>query len=139
MGFLGTVQPGLVVCLTLAPFMTAEDSDGKNCREAGWPCSGWVAWMITRCSWMPTMPQPRATVTAVCRLSPRSVRQGQSLTLSRGLVTLMLIGGPPTSLSTMAELGNLAVSQDLFLQCKSEEQLGWAPALYFARCCITRA
>lgn len=60
----------LWVSLTLAPFLAAEDSTGRSSREAGWPCSGGVAWMMTRRSWGPTMPQLWATVTAVCRLSP---------------------------------------------------------------------
>lgn len=62
--------------LTLAPFTAADDSNGRSSREAGWPRSGGVAWMMTRRSWGPTMPQPWATVTAVCRLSPRSVGAG---------------------------------------------------------------
>lgn len=64
------VQLELWVDLTLVPFMAAEDSTGRNSREAGCPCSGWVAWTTTRRSWGPTIPQPWATVIAVCRLSP---------------------------------------------------------------------
>lgn len=82
-------EPG--ASLTVAPFMAAEDSTGRNWREAGCPRSGWVAWMMTRCSWGPTMPQFRATVTAVCRLSPGRSREGQSLMLSRAILTLTLI------------------------------------------------
>ena len=67
----------LGVSLTWAPFVAVKDSTGWSSREAGWPRSGGAAWTITRCSWGPTMPQPWATVTAVCRLSPGGMGQGQ--------------------------------------------------------------
>lgn len=83
--------------------------------------------MMTRRSWGPTMPQPWATVTAVCRLSPEGMGQGQGPAATEGaILTLTCIDGKieaGQNLSAMPGSGRPSVSLNLgFLVYKTRDQ-----------------
>lgn len=85
---------------------------------------------MTRRSWGPTMPQPWATVTAVCRLSPGGMGQGQGPAATEGaILTLTRIDGEIEAgqhLSAMTgsvSSGRVSVSLNLgFLVYKTRDQ-----------------